>query len=70
MREGQLLTYREAAGVLGLKLGTLYALVSRNAIPHVRLSARIVRFDAEKLSAWVADKSFTPEPAEVPHGAH
>jgi len=49
-----LLNYEQAAKRLGLKIGTLYALVSTKKIPHIRLSKRIVRFDATALDAWLA----------------
>ena len=47
-----LITYAQAAALLGLKLPTLYTLVSRRTIPHVRLSGRIVRFDPVVLEHW------------------
>ena len=48
-----LLTYTEAAEFLGIKLTTLYAMVSRRRIPHVRLGGRLVRFDRAKLVSWI-----------------
>lgn len=55
-----LITYKEAAALLGLKDGTLYAMVSRKSIPHVRLSPRIVRFDRAELEAWISANSQLP----------
>ena len=49
-----LLGYKDAANELGLPIGTLYSLVSRRCIPHVRLGRRLVRFDQAQLAAWVA----------------
>ena len=49
----ELLTYDEAAEFLGVRRGTLYAWVSQRRIPHLRLSARSVRFDKQELTAWV-----------------
>jgi hypothetical protein len=37
--------YVEAAAFLGVKAGTLRALVSRGQVPHVRISARLVVFE-------------------------
>lgn len=51
-----LLAYKDAANILGLPLGTLYALVSRRQIPHVRLGKRLVRFDQGQLAAWVSSR--------------
>lgn len=55
-----LLTYAEAAEFLKLKLGTLYALVSQNRVPHVRLGRRLVRFSRSELHAWVRQRAVTP----------
>ncbi len=49
----KLLTYEEAADALHVPVGTLYALVSRGEVPHVRLAKRIVRFRAGELASWV-----------------
>lgn len=57
MENKPLLTYQEAADLLGIKLATLYALVSKRAIPHIRVSGRIVRFDAAELRAWLEARS-------------
>lgn len=59
-----LLTYEQAAELLGLKLGTLYALVSRRAVPHVRVSRRIVRFDANELRSWLSARAVSDTQAE------
>ena len=49
-----LLTYIEAADLLGVKLATLYSLVSRRAVPHVRFSGRMVRFEPAALAEYIA----------------
>jgi excisionase family DNA binding protein len=48
-----LLTYAQAATQLGLKPGTLYSMVSRKEIPHIRLGPRLVRFDEDDLCRWI-----------------
>jgi excisionase family DNA binding protein len=50
----KLLTYPEAACLLGVKIGTVYSLVSQRRIPHVRLSGRLVRFERRALEAYIA----------------
>mgnify|MGYP000650109107 CR=1 FL=1 len=66
----QLLTYRETSERLGIALGTLYCLVCRRRIPHVRLGERTVRFRVEDLDAWIAagvvpqSGSFSGKPLE------
>jgi excisionase family DNA binding protein len=51
--EDELLTYDQAAKLVNLKLGTLYALVSQKRVPHVRLGRRLVRFSRSELNAWL-----------------
>jgi excisionase family DNA binding protein len=52
----ELLTYTQAANLLGLKLSTLYAMVSRRQVPHVRLGGRLVRFDRAELETWLGER--------------
>jgi excisionase family DNA binding protein len=63
----EMLSYPEAARVLGLALGTLYAMVHQRRIPHVRLGPRLVRFRRNELDAWLADRS-VPEREEPAMG--
>lgn len=58
-----LLTYKDAADLLGLRPGTLYAMVSRHQIPHVRLGKRLVRFDAAELNQWLNERRVPQAPA-------
>jgi excisionase family DNA binding protein len=55
-----LLTYAEASQMLNLKLGTLYALVAQDRIPHIRLGRRLVRFSRAALEAWLNEHSIVP----------
>jgi excisionase family DNA binding protein len=55
-----LLTYTEAAKILNLKIGTLYALVSQNRVPHLRLGRRLVRFSATELQGWLRRHAVLP----------
>lgn len=52
-----LLTYKAAAELLRMRIGTLYALVSQHRIPHVRLGGRLVRFRRAELRRWVDEHS-------------
>jgi excisionase family DNA binding protein len=54
------LTYPELAQALNLPLGTLYSNVASRSIPHVRLGRRLVRFDADQISAWLKAQEFAP----------
>jgi excisionase family DNA binding protein len=53
----QLMTYAQAAEYLQLPRGTLYAMVSRGLIPHLRVSRRLVRFSKESLERWLAERA-------------
>jgi len=59
-----LMTYTELAAVTGLKLGTLYAMVNRGDIPHLRLGRRLVRFRKYEIKAWLDERS-VPAAKEV-----
>jgi len=56
-----LLTYAQASNHLNLKLGTLYALVAQNRVPHVRLGRRLVRFYRNDLDAWLKRHAVAPK---------
>lgn len=47
------LTYQEVSKLLNIKLGTLYGLVSKRQIPHIRLGHRTVRFSRDEIKNWV-----------------
>ncbi len=49
----RLLTYDDMVKILGLSKGALYGMVHRNAIPHMRLTGRIVRFHPEEIERWL-----------------
>lgn len=49
-----LLTYKQLSKVTGINLHTLYTLVQRNKIPHIRLGPRTVRFDTAKIEKWIS----------------
>jgi len=55
-----LINYNQAAEMLGFPTGTLYSLVSRNAIPHYRFGPRFIRFSPAKLSQWVEKQAILP----------
>jgi len=47
------LTYRQLSNVFNINLHTLYTLVQRNKIPHIRLGPRSVRFEPAKVREWL-----------------
>ena len=56
----EIMTYAEAAKYLGLPLGTMYSMVARKEIPHVRLGPRLVRFPRTALSEWIRRRTVVP----------
>jgi excisionase family DNA binding protein len=62
MTDNDLLTYAQAARFLNVRLGTLYSLVSRKEVPHVRFGKRLVRFSRQALILHVADRSVSGTP--------
>ena len=63
MQDSRLLTYAEAARLLNVRKGTLYAWVHERRIPHLRLSTRLVRFDEATLMQWLADRQVADDTA-------
>ena len=51
-RHSGLVRVESAAGLLGVKVSTLYAWVEQNRVPHVRLG-RALRFDVVALDRYV-----------------
>ncbi len=64
----KLLDYQEAADLLGVRRGTLYAWVSQKRLPFIRFSGRCVRFEEAALLAWVAEHRVTPTGLPRPRG--
>jgi DNA binding domain, excisionase family len=57
--------YEVAVQETGLKLGTIYSMVSQKKIPHTRLGKRLVVFDRNELRAWMAANAVPPAPAVI-----
>ncbi len=53
----EMMSYDDAAKYLRMQKGTLYCMVSRRRIPHVRLGPRLVRFRRADLEAWLEARS-------------
>ncbi len=49
----QIINYQQAAIITGLPVGTLYALVSKKHIPHIKLGPRLIRFSKLELKHWL-----------------
>jgi predicted DNA-binding transcriptional regulator AlpA len=40
-------------------------MVSTKAIPHIRISPRVVLFDSDDLDTWIAERTVQPSGADV-----
>jgi excisionase family DNA binding protein len=55
-----LINYREAAELLGVKPHTVQIWTSQKRIPHIKLGGRAVRYDRDELDKWVASQHVEP----------
>ena len=51
--DSQLWDYDTLSERLSLKKNTLYSMVSRGQIPHIRMGRRLVRFDPKIIERWL-----------------
>mgnify|MGYP001615317030 CR=1 FL=1 len=63
--ENSLLSYQQAAQMIGVPIGTVYAWVSQKQIPHVRLGGRLVRFYPDEIRKWLSERRIEPAKAGV-----
>ncbi len=54
-----LLTYKQAAALLNVPVGTMYALVSQKRIPFIKIGTRFIRFEEEVLRQWLEGRKIT-----------
>lgn len=57
MTDDPLLDYEQASRLLNLPVGTLYALVADQRIPHIRLGPRTVRFRRSELEEYLRERA-------------
>lgn len=57
----KLLNIDELAEILGVAKTTIYSWTSRNKIPHIKLSKRLLKFREKDIMDWLAAKSFTTD---------
>lgn len=59
----RLLNIDEVSEILGVTRATIYSWTSRNRIPHIKLSKRLLKFRYKEIMDWIAEKSVTTNPA-------
>jgi excisionase family DNA binding protein len=55
--ENRYLDYEQAAKLIGVPKGTVFAWVRAKKIPHRRLGPRLVRFDKQELEKWINERT-------------
>jgi len=67
----KLLTADQVAEILQVKKSTMYSLVCRKRIPHLKLTGKILRFKLSELQRWIESanylntaSNYTPEKAK------
>jgi excisionase family DNA binding protein len=51
--DDKLISAREAAKILGIRISTLYSWTSKKAIPFISISRNMIKFDPAELQAWI-----------------
>jgi predicted DNA-binding transcriptional regulator AlpA len=64
----KMLSYRQMHEEYGFAVGTLYGMVNRKQIPHVRLSKRWVMFDRDEIESWLGTKKILTDNSRGPRG--
>lgn len=57
----KLLDIVELSEMLGVTKSTIYSWTSRNKIPHIKLSKRLLKFREEDILSWIAERSVSVE---------
>lgn len=57
----KLLSIDELSEILGVTKSTIYSWTSRNKIPHIKLSKRLLKFRKNDIEAWIAKKAITAD---------
>jgi excisionase family DNA binding protein len=61
--ETDMLNYEQASQLTGLAKGTLYSMVSKRQIPHIRITPRLVRFSRQALEDFLREREVPMDPA-------
>ena len=52
--------YEFASKITGISKNTLYALVFKKRIPHIKLNRRFIRFSKNDLECWLVNHKIEP----------
>jgi excisionase family DNA binding protein len=62
----ELLTAKELAQILKLKLSTIYAWTHTGMIPHIKISRNCIRFRLSDVLAWLEERTVKGRPSLRP----
>jgi excisionase family DNA binding protein len=54
------LNYKQVAELLGVPIGTVYSMVFRQQLPHLRIGPRNVRFVKSEIKSWINSRRILP----------
>jgi excisionase family DNA binding protein len=57
----KLLSVDELSEILGVTKATIYSWTSRNKIPHIKLSKRLLKFRKNDIEAWIARRAVSAD---------
>ncbi len=57
----KLLSVDELSKFLGVTKATIYSWTSRNKIPHIKLSKRLLKFRRNDIEAWIAKRAISAD---------
>ena len=57
----KLLDIDEVTEILGVTRATIYSWTSRNKIPHIKLSKRLLKFREKELRDWIDQRAINAE---------
>lgn len=62
----RLLNIDNVSKMLGVTKATIYSWTSKNKIPHIKLSKRLLKFREEEIKLWLTAKSVSTNTASPP----
>ena len=65
----RLVSIEELSKILGVTKATIYSWTSKNKIPHIKLSRRLLKFRESDILKWIAERSTLPNMSEIPQNS-
>ncbi|MGB9716421.1 MAG: helix-turn-helix transcriptional regulator [Thermodesulfovibrionales bacterium] len=62
----RLFNIEELSKILGITKATIYSWTSKNKIPYIKLSKRLLKFRESDILKWIAERSTYPNMSKIP----